>query len=99
MTPETENTTHFFWNYFHNFDVDNPAISSSLYESLLEGFMEDKLFIEEQQKLLETSPDFSPRFVVADEAFSHFRLAWKRRLRAEDEAQPLVIKPNPKAIL
>jgi len=99
MTPETEDTTHFFWDYFHNFDIDNPEISKSLYDSLLEGFMEDKLFIEEQQKLLKSSPEFSPKFFSADEAFTYFRACCRARLRDEDEAQPLVIKPNPKAIL
>lgn len=99
MTPETENTTHFFWDYFHGFDLDNPEISKSLEESLLEGFMEDKVFIEAQQKLLETSPDFVPRFFSADDAFSHFRMRHKLALKAEDEAQPLEVKPNPKRIL
>lgn len=99
MTPETRNTTHFFWDYLHGFELDNDAISVSLKESLLEGFMEDKIFIEEQQKLLEQSPDFVPRSFSADEAFQHFRNTWRMRLKAEDEAQPLVIKDNPRRIL
>ena len=61
--------------------------------------MEDKLFIEEQQKLLEESPDFVPRFIEADEAFAHFRRVWERKLRAENEANPAVQKENKKRIL
>jgi vanillate O-demethylase monooxygenase subunit len=99
MTPETRNTTHFFWNYFHNWDMDNPAISASLKESLLEGFMEDKFFIEDQQKLLEASPDFVPRAIAADEAFVHFRNKWAQRLKQEDEDNPIVVKENKRAIL
>ncbi|MBT3672190.1 MAG: aromatic ring-hydroxylating dioxygenase subunit alpha [Porticoccaceae bacterium] len=99
MTPETRNTTHFFWNYLHNWEIDNSAISASLKESLLEGFMEDKVFIEGQQKLLERSPDFVPRSIAADEAFAHFRNKWGRRLRAEDEANPLAHKENKRTIL
>ncbi len=99
MTPETRNTTHFFWDYLHGFDLDNPEISKSLKASLLEGFMEDKLFIEEQQKLLKESPDFVPRFIEADEAFAHFRRIWDRRLREENEANPLVQRENKKRIL
>ena len=30
MTPETRRTTHFFWNYLHNFDLDDPNIALSL---------------------------------------------------------------------
>lgn len=99
MTPETRNTTHFFWNYLHGFDRDESAISVSLKDSLLEGFMEDKIFIEEQQKLLVNSPDFVPRAFSADEAFSHFRLRWKARLNEEDAANPLVVKENKRRIL
>jgi len=51
MTPETRSSTHFFWNYLHNFDIDNPNISLSLRNSLEEAFMEDKAIIEAQQKL------------------------------------------------
>jgi vanillate O-demethylase monooxygenase subunit len=99
MTPETRNTTHFFWNYFHNWSMDDSSISASLKESLLEGFMEDKLFIEEQQKLLETYPDFVPRAIAADEAFVHFRNKWNQRLKKEDEQSPLVVKENKRSIL
>jgi Vanillate O-demethylase oxygenase C-terminal domain len=30
MTPETRSTTHFLWNYLHDFDLDNPNIALSL---------------------------------------------------------------------
>jgi phenylpropionate dioxygenase-like ring-hydroxylating dioxygenase large terminal subunit len=99
MTPETRNTTHFFWNYLHNWEIDNPAISASLKESLLEGFMEDKVIIEEQQELLERSPDFVPRAIAADEAFVHFRNKWGQRLRQEDADNPLVHKENKRSLL
>jgi len=99
MTPETRNTTHFFWNYLHNKDRDNPTISNSLKESLLEGFMEDKVIIEKQQKLLERSPDFVPRAIAADEAFVHFRNKWASLLKAEDEKNPLLVRENKRAIL
>ena len=99
MTPETRNTTHFFWNYLHNTDKDKPEVTASLQKSLLEGFMEDKVIIEEQQKLLEDSPDFVPVGIKADEAFVHFRRVWGKRLDAEDTAKPLVFKDNPRRIL
>jgi len=86
MTPETWNTTHFFWNYLHNFDLDKPETTRSLNGSLLEGFMEDKVFIEEQQKLLEESPDFVPRGISGDKALNVFRSKWRTRLTAEIEA-------------
>src|SRR6185437_6151604 len=53
MTPETERTTHFFWNYLNDFEGADYTISTSLLDSLIEGFMEDKEIIEEQQKMLD----------------------------------------------
>ena len=101
MTPETWNTTHFFWNYLHNFDLDNAATTASLKDSLFEGFMEDKVFIEEQQLLLEQSPDFVPRGISGDKALTVFRTKWREFLTAEtaahdspadSDAQPVNIK-------
>ena len=83
MTPETWNTTHFFWNYLHNFDQTNPATTKSLEDSLLEGFLEDKIFIEEQQKLLERSPGFSPHNIGGDKALTVFRNKWRKQLEQE----------------
>jgi len=83
MTPETWNTTHFYWNYLHNFDLDNTATTRSLQESLLEGFMEDKIYIEEQQKLLEETPGFVPRAIAGDKALTVFRNKWQQWLRDE----------------
>jgi len=80
MTPETWGTTHFFWNYMHDFDLDNPNIALSLRDSLLEGFMEDKLIIEAQQRLLVDDPDFRLRALGADAALTHFRQLLKKRI-------------------
>lgn len=99
MTPETRNTTHFFWNYLHNFDKDRPEVSESLKASLLEGFMEDKVIIEEQQQLLINNPDFVPAPIAADLAFTLFRRQWNQRLSHEDDVSPLVFKENKRRIL
>ena len=61
--------------------------------------MEDKVFIEEQQKLLKRSPDFVPRTIAADEAFMHFRNKWAAHLKSEDAKNPLVVRENKRAIL
>ena len=87
MTPETTRTTHFFWNYLHNFDLDNPNIAISLRESLFEGFYEDKAFIEAQQTLLDREPDFRLRAIHADVALSHFRLTLQKMIKAEAAAE------------
>lgn len=87
MTPETASTTHFFWSYMHNFDIDNPNIAISLKESLIEAFHEDKALIEAQQKLLEKDPDFRLRVLGADEGLTHIRQILKKRISDEQSQE------------
>jgi phenylpropionate dioxygenase-like ring-hydroxylating dioxygenase large terminal subunit len=86
MTPETERTTHFFWAYLNNFEGADSAISRSLYESLVEGFMEDKAIIERQQKTLDEDPGFQMIAILADGPLAHFRRVLERLIAAEHEA-------------
>ena len=88
MTPETRNTTHFFWNYLRNFRPDDEAVSVSLRDSLLEGFMEDKVLIEAQQERLSIDEPFQPRFLQADAGLAHFRQGWQRLVAKERESWP-----------
>ena len=94
MTPETRHTTHFFWNYLHSAERDDPNLSESLRESLLEGFMEDKVIIEEQQKLLQADTTFDPKFMLADKAFAIVRRIWNKRLEEEAITTPLQVAPD-----
>jgi vanillate O-demethylase monooxygenase subunit len=87
MTPETRRTTHFFWNYLHNFDLDDPTIALSLCNSLREGFMEDKAIIEAQQKLFDREPDTTLLAIVADAPLAHFRRVFGQRLAAEQQGR------------
>ena len=88
MTPETKGTSHFFWNYLRNYQKDEESISLSLQASLLEGFWEDKVIIEEQQKLLELDDPFQPHGIAADSALSHFRKTWDTLVEQERSQRP-----------
>jgi phenylpropionate dioxygenase-like ring-hydroxylating dioxygenase large terminal subunit len=83
MTPETERTTHFFWNYLNNFEGEDSTISMSLLNSLIEGFMEDKAIIERQQKTFEEDPSFQPLAILADAPLAHFRRVLGKLIEAE----------------
>ena len=87
MTPETRRTTHFFWNYLHNSDIDDPNIALSLRDSLFEGFYEDKAIIEAQQVLMENDPDFRLRTLEADVALTHFRQVMKKKIKEESSTE------------
>ncbi|MEM7502421.1 MAG: aromatic ring-hydroxylating dioxygenase subunit alpha [Pseudomonadota bacterium] len=99
MTPETRTTSHFFWNYLRNYRHDEIEVSVSLRDSLLEGFMEDKVIIEAQQKLLECEDPFQPRFLQADGAFSYFRQTLTKLIEEERETYPPPQKEVRNAIL
>ena len=50
LTPETGTTIHYFWADAHNFDIDKPEVTQLLFEQVHEAFMEDKAFLEAQQR-------------------------------------------------
>ena len=99
MTPETRSTTHFFWNYLRDFRHDDAAVSESLRDSLLEGFMEDKVIIEAQQQLLQSGPPFQPRSLQADAAFTWFRQTLDRLIADERASNPATAEPVRNPIL
>src|SRR5439155_24542232 len=86
MTPETRSTTHFFWNYLHDFDLDNLNIALSLRNSLEEAFHEDLAIIEAQQKVFDADPNYHLLAIGADAALTYFRWVLARRIEAEGSA-------------
>ena len=86
FTPESATSTHFFWDYLHDYALDDPNVSLSLYHSMVEGFNEDKAIIEAQQKTLEADPSFPMHAIVADAALVHFRRTLAHRIDAERSA-------------
>jgi hypothetical protein len=86
MTPETRSTTHFFRNYLHDFDLDNPNIALSLRHSLEEAFNEDLAIIEAQQKVFDADPNYQLLAIGADAALTYFRWVLAPRIEAEKSA-------------
>ena len=85
FTPETRRTTHFFWNYLHNYDVHDPNISRSLHDSMVEGFLEDKAIIEGQQQMLDADPGFRMMAIASDAPLAHFRRSLDKLIAAEQQ--------------
>jgi len=83
FTPETSRTTHFFWDYLHDYELQDPKVALSLYHSMVEGFMEDKAIIEGQQKTLEADPSFEMHPIAADAPLVHFRRTLARMIAEE----------------
>jgi phenylpropionate dioxygenase-like ring-hydroxylating dioxygenase large terminal subunit len=86
FTPETSRSTHFFWDYLHDYELDDPTIAESLNKSMIEGFLEDKFIIEGQQEVLDADPNFKMNGIVADAPLAHFRRTLGKRIEAELQA-------------
>jgi len=56
MTPETERSTHYFWSISRCFDTQDEALSKVLHGQIQNIFEEDRLIVEQQQKMIETDP-------------------------------------------
>ena len=90
FTPETRRSTHFFWNYLHDYELQDPTIERSLHDSMVQGFLEDKFIIEGQQEVLDADPDFKMTGIVADAPLAHFRRTLGKLIDAERGAgQPV----------
>jgi len=86
FTPETKRSTHFFWNYLHDYDLHDPTIALSLRDSMVQGFLEDKFIIEGQQQVLDADPGFRMNAIVADAPLAHFRRTLGKMIDAERQA-------------
>jgi phenylpropionate dioxygenase-like ring-hydroxylating dioxygenase large terminal subunit len=91
FTPETKRSTHFFWDYLHDYDLGDPSIAASLHDSMVEGFLEDKFIIEGQQEVLDADPEFRMSGIVADAPLAHFRRTLSKRIEAERNPSELRI--------
>jgi vanillate O-demethylase monooxygenase subunit len=83
FTPETKRSTHFFWDYLHDYALDDPNVALSLNKSMIEGFLEDKFIIEGQQEVLDADPGFKMNGIVADAPLAHFRRTLAKLIDAE----------------
>ncbi len=60
ITPETAETTHYFWAQAHDFRIDEPWITDLLYENVHAAFLEDLEIVGLQQANIRSHPD-APR--------------------------------------
>lgn len=82
-TPEDGRNTHFFWSYSHNFRIGDPAFTQMLSDRILEGFMEDKFFIEHQQRMIDESGTDTMSFILADNGLTLGRRLIEMQLAKE----------------
>jgi phenylpropionate dioxygenase-like ring-hydroxylating dioxygenase large terminal subunit len=83
LTPETENSTHYFYCHPHNFAIDQPEVTASIHQSVADAFEEDRAMIEAQGKNLAIDPTFQFGAIRSDEALSKFRWLMAKMIKEE----------------
>ncbi len=92
LTPETENSTHYFFGHPHNFAIDQPDVTRAIHQAVVDAFDEDRDIITAQQKNLALDPGFRMMPFGIDAALSQFRWAVNQRLEAEKQQMPEAVQ-------
>lgn len=83
VTPETENTSHYFFQQSHGFALDDAGVTESLRTSVLAGFLEDQDIILAQQNILNLNPNAPMLAMRMDVALASFRSMLTRAIAGE----------------
>lgn len=83
ITPETENSAHYWYCQPHNFAVDQPEVTRKVMDAVEIAFAEDKAMITAQARSLELAPDFRMIPIKADEGLTRFRRLLAQRISEE----------------
>lgn len=73
VTPETEFTSHYFFQQSHGFFLEDRSVTEKLTASVLAGFLEDKEIIVAQQQILKAQPESPMLAMRMDSALFSFR--------------------------
>jgi phenylpropionate dioxygenase-like ring-hydroxylating dioxygenase large terminal subunit len=66
ITPERENTCHYFWASARDFDIDSETMTELIHSETERAFMQDKDMVESQQKVIDLDPNAAIISVRAD---------------------------------
>ena len=84
QTPETGDSTHYFFTHAANFKLDDPLVIDTVFDGVLRAFHEDKVIIEAQQQALKLGRPFEPMGIVHDTAMVQARKLVTQLLDAEE---------------
>jgi len=88
QTPETEDSTHYFFAHAHDFQADDPAVSEQIYQQVVVAFEEDRGIIQAQAANMRLDPDARMKGIIHDAGLNQARFLIDRALRAEQDATP-----------
>jgi vanillate O-demethylase monooxygenase subunit len=86
LTPETESTTHYFFQQSHRSGEGDSKVTDSIYDSLIEAFNEDRDMITAQHRNLLASSGMTMLPLAMDAALIQYRRLLESRVQAERSA-------------
>jgi phenylpropionate dioxygenase-like ring-hydroxylating dioxygenase large terminal subunit len=94
ITPESETSTHYFWNIVHNIGAHTASVCNPLHKQMRAILAEDFDIFCHQQKNIELNPDTPTREIAADAGLIH-----ARRLVASMLERQQAERNEPKSVL
>ena len=86
LTPETENSTHYFFQQSHQSELGDATVTQSIYDSLVQAFEEDRNMITAQHLNMQTPAQKPMLPLHFDAALMQFRKMLADEKNAEDLA-------------
>jgi len=83
ITPETENTSFYFWSVGNGYRTDEPQATVDLYNEVYPTFVEDVEIMAGQQARIDRDPNRPLLSIRADNALNHARRAFRAAYEAE----------------
>jgi vanillate O-demethylase monooxygenase subunit len=93
VTPETDTTTHYFFQQSRRVDEGDHAIAEALYRSLIVAFEEDRAMITAQSRAIDADPGAPMMLLAMDAAVVRFRKLVAETIAAERAATPAAALP------
>lgn len=82
MTPESENSHHYFWGMARNFDIDDQGFTARFKQQQGAVFAQDKVILEAQQRSIEANPDMKLQAYSIDQGGIRARQIISRKIGA-----------------
>jgi vanillate O-demethylase monooxygenase subunit len=92
LTPETETTTHYFFQQSHPVDEGDGTVTESIYNSLLGAFNEDRDMITAQHRNIALDPTRAMLPLAMDAALIQFRRLLEGRVADERQSAASAIR-------
>ncbi|MEZ5658279.1 MAG: hypothetical protein R3E83_07025 [Burkholderiaceae bacterium] len=87
LTPETEQSTHYFWIQPCSFPRPAPELIHKVKQGIDTAFEEDREIIEAQQRVMNEHPHARPKGIQNDRALNIVRMMNQRLLRQQAAAE------------